>query len=146
MRMWEGIDIQAVKADWAMQLGWYQNDPGAIAHALECLPVERPPTVSQFRELCRRSPVEAPKQLPAPKPDKQRLAEVLASLKAMTTRRGADWARRLQEREQAGERLSAAQRRAWRQALVERASESTGQIIGDFRPIPSDVLPPGMRT
>lgn len=67
LRMWEGIDIAAVKADWAKELGEFATTPDAIAYGLDHLPTERPPNVSQFRVLCRQAVIRPVYQaLPAP--------------------------------------------------------------------------------
>jgi hypothetical protein len=52
------------------------------------------------------------------------------------------WARRLRDREHAGEDLSMAQRQDWRNALDAPVAHT---VEGAFTPIPDDVLPPGMR-
>lgn len=81
LRQWEGIDMAAVKADWAEQLGGASS--GAIKHALECLPVDRPPTVGQFQALCRNAPTYAPPALPAPKLSPERRAELSEKLRGL---------------------------------------------------------------
>lgn len=117
---WEGLDIDAVKDDWAEELTAYQQAPSAIAHALSVLPPEKPPTVLQFRELCSRAPQYAPKALPAPAPTPERLSEALARLAALEKPQTASkaWALRLQERESRSKTgLTKFQRDAWREAL-----------------------------
>ena len=54
---WRDLDLDAVKADWAHELDGFERHPKAIAHALQALPPEKPPTVLQFRELARRAPL-----------------------------------------------------------------------------------------
>lgn len=78
MRQWDGVDIAAVKADWAEQLDGQTS--GAIKHALECLPVDRPPTAGQFLLLCRNAPTAAPPALPAPDLSPEQRAKVSAML------------------------------------------------------------------
>lgn len=52
-RKWAAIpDMALVHADWARQLAGTSGE--AIAHALRHLPDDAPPTVGQFRALCRR--------------------------------------------------------------------------------------------
>lgn len=53
---WQGIDLGEVKAQWGHELAHYVSDPEAIGWALQRLPADRPPTVLQFRELCRQAP------------------------------------------------------------------------------------------
>lgn len=124
LRLWEGLDIKDVKADWSRTLSGFTGTD--IAHALEHLPPDRPPTAGQFRELCRRAPgptlarLEAPKTLPA--------GPVADALRGFRPGGGSvnprAWAERLQQREAAGERLSMAQREAWRQAARPGGSDA----------------------
>jgi hypothetical protein len=53
------------------------------------------------------------------------------------------WAKRLRTLGQGGMQLTEGQREAWREALAH--SEGKAQDFGGFTPIPSDVLPPGLR-
>lgn len=65
-RMWEGINPEAIKADWREQLGaLYLRHPEAIGYGLEHLP-ENPPTSDQFKALCVRAPDNVVR-LPPPK-------------------------------------------------------------------------------
>lgn len=117
LRKWNGVPMDAVKADWASALDGMT--PPAISYALEHLPPDRPPTATQFRVLARGRPdYFEHKQLPAPKATDTVVAEVVS--KALAPKPGADpkaQARRLRERELAGERLNPFQRSAWREAL-----------------------------
>ena len=121
---WEGIDEQLVRRDWAEQLAGFERRPDCIAYALENLPADRPPTVGQFRDLCNAKPdhsevlrLEAPRD-----PIPEAVAKALNRLKEAPN---ADdqylgpkgWAYRLRDRETAGDKLSAIQRRFWREAL-----------------------------
>lgn len=65
---WEGQNIDEVKLDWARELGAVLSNPQAIKHALLHLPVERPPTVLQFRQLCVNHPVAPERRLNPPDP------------------------------------------------------------------------------
>jgi hypothetical protein len=65
-RMWVGLNMEAVRADWCDQLAGVQHRPEALKHALEHLPLERPPTAAQFRELCNRAPMPVRHALPEP--------------------------------------------------------------------------------
>jgi hypothetical protein len=57
------------------------------------------------------------KQLPAPKADPARVAQLVGGIKRNEQRDLRDWARALRAREQRGDQLSIAQREAWREAL-----------------------------
>lgn len=57
---WEGLDMAAVRADWAAELAGFAGWPEAISYGLQYIPADRPPTVTQFRELCRGAPARRP--------------------------------------------------------------------------------------
>lgn len=89
---WSGLDLDAVKADWAHELEGFAQHPEMIAYALANLPPDRPPTVLQFRDIARKMPPPKVKQLPAPAADRAKVAELLARAKRSLTggtRRGA---------------------------------------------------------
>ena len=118
---WEGLDICDVKTDWGHELAGFVNHPEAIAYALANLP-QRPPTVLEFRALCRRAPVKDAPKLEAPRADPARVAAELAKLAPMRSQArpvidGKDWARRLLARHDAGEKLRPIQVRFAREAL-----------------------------
>lgn len=123
VRMWSGLDDADVKADWAAVLGG--RTAREIRFALDNLPSDRPPNALQFRDLCRGVPALPLPRLPAPKPDPARVAQQRAIVDGMLERRegrarfaaGVQWAIELQERDQRGERLTFAQRVAYRQVL-----------------------------
>ena len=121
---WDGIDESLVKADWAEQLGGFRARPDCIAYALENLPPDRPPTATQFRELCRAKPETSQ----APRLDWKRgpipadVAKALDRLKEPAEVTGQyagpkGWAYRLRDREAQGDRLNPYQRRCWREAI-----------------------------
>ena len=115
LRQYEGFDLAIVKADWAEVLNGFDGE--SIAYGLRYLPADKPPTAMQFRDQCRRAPrPEPPKAIAGPKPDPARVAELVSRIepKDVDPR---EWARRLQRREQQGERLTLAQREMWREAL-----------------------------
>jgi hypothetical protein len=144
LRLWEGLDMAVVKADWAEVLDGFESHPESLGYALRYLPTDHPPTALQFRDLCRKAPVMAtvPK-LEAPKADPKRVKELLARMVDTAQGRGRlDWAYDLQSREQSGEILTPAQRMAWRDALTTAPVDSIG---GEFTPPAAETLPPGMR-
>lgn len=130
-RMWEGVEPEAVKADWARELS---QCPGhAIGYALEHLPPERPPTVAQFRALCSNRPEPAVKRLAAPRSDQAKVDEALRSARKSLTAASSSndllsWAYRLKEREEAGDKtLTIEMRRMWREALRGRIEPAEAQ-------------------
>lgn len=124
---WEGIPIADVKADWADVLGGFFTQPSAIAWALDNLPDSKPPTVQDFRALCRKSPTpeDVPAlAAPAPKADPERVKAELSKLRVSGERERPDckdWARRILAREKAGERIPPMNVRMARDALREYA-------------------------
>ena len=77
---WRDLDLDAVKHDWAHELDGFERHPKAIAHALQALPPEKPPTVLQFRELARRAPLPELPRLESPPADAERVAAELGDL------------------------------------------------------------------
>jgi hypothetical protein len=142
-RMYEGLELSAVKADWARELGAYAGNPDAIKYALDHLPSDWPPNVAQFKAICLNRPEPAPLQIAAPKPDKARLEAELFKLAKPAKVNPLAWAYALQDREKRGEALTGAQRWAWREALQDGPKATT--VMSEFTPIPADVLPPAMR-
>jgi len=108
---WRDLDLDAVKADWAHELAGFEQHPQAIAHALQSLPPEKPPTVLQFRELARRAPLPELPRLESPPADAERVAAELAKLATVrtTAAQAVDhraWARRILDRKARGERVN----------------------------------------
>jgi len=118
---WEGLDVNAVKADWAEQLAGFENNPGAIKYALGVLDTAKPPTVLQFAEMCRRAPQTPLPALEAPAPSPEAVRMATAALKRVGAQSVGDksWAERLRDREARsnGKGLTKFQRDAWREAL-----------------------------
>jgi hypothetical protein len=84
---WRDIDMNSVKSDWMHELSGFENHPSAIAHALSNLP-EKPPSIVEFKNLCRQAPsLEAP-ALPLPKVNPEIAAKVIDGLKASNTKTG----------------------------------------------------------
>ena len=67
---WEGQEINGVIDDWALELAGFANWPEAIGWALNNLPADRPPTVLQFRDICRKAPARSAPALPEPEADR----------------------------------------------------------------------------
>jgi hypothetical protein len=143
---WEGIDLDAVRADWAEELGGLHSSDGArmIQYALRYLP-ERPPTVQEFRAQCNRCPPRPAVALPAPKADPAAAAAVRAKVHEIfdAKRDPLAGAKAMRDREAAGDHLSQQQRDYWRAALAMHLP--SGPEIGAFNPVPADALPPGLR-
>lgn len=105
---WAGLDVDAVKADWAHELAGLQQSPSTISYALQNLPADKPPTVLEFRAICRRKPPEAFVGLPAVKLDPERLAEHAATARRRMPKHAPgnkDWAHRIINREAAGDKI-----------------------------------------
>ena len=115
IRQWEGMDIAAVKAFWSEELDGLTAP--AIGYALTVLNPDRPPNAAQFKALCLKAPVAAAPALPAPAANPAVVEAVMAGVQRAPSFDHTAWARRLQEREEAGDRLTMAQRDMWRAAL-----------------------------
>lgn len=82
---WRDLDMVAVKADWAHELGGFKAHPEMLRYALEHLPPGEPPTVLQFREIARKCPPPRFEPLPAPAVDRAKVQEMLdRALHALT--------------------------------------------------------------
>jgi hypothetical protein len=122
LRRWSDIDLNAVKSDWAHELGGFEHHPKAIAWALQNLPPDSPPNALQFKFLARRAPPDELPRLEAPKADPARVAEELAKLAPVlqkpAARPSTDWAQRIVERVEAGEIMSPTTVRMAREAIA----------------------------
>lgn len=123
---WEGLELAAVKTDWGHELAAYAQSPHAIAFALQNLPPDRPPTVLQFRAICRQAKSQDVQRLPEPPADPARVAAELAKLVPIAkanapAQDGKAWARRIIERHEAGEKLTPIAVKFAQQALNRRA-------------------------
>lgn len=90
IRMWEGVEPEAVKADWARELA--HATPEGIRYALDHLPPDRPPNVTQFKALMLNRPQKAYAELPRPPAtpeEKQRVRDLLARARQAVTRKSA---------------------------------------------------------
>lgn len=108
--------VKTLKLVWRRELAGFAGRPDAIAFALDHLP-DTPPTLPAFAALCLRRPERAPLALPAPKADPARVHAALARMRSTSAQPPRAWANALRLRELGGERLTAAQREAWRAAL-----------------------------
>lgn len=144
---WSGLDLDAVKADWGRELSAYQQSPQALAYALDNLPAGEPPNVLQFRALCARRPVDAPK-LSAPDPAGiKRIASAIAAgmpREVPLTQRAKECLDNLRAKVKAGA-ASPAQRDFLRRAEAGLGLTESAEDIGDFQPVPREVWPDAMR-
>jgi len=115
--------ISDAKTVWAHELSPFKNSLNRLAWALENLP-ERCPNVIVFKKLCQSAPVPDAPALPEPKADPKRVAEELAKLAPLRQRTDEHkridhkaWAKRLQARHIAGEKLNMNQVRCMNIAL-----------------------------
>ena len=143
---WTGVDIALVKADWAEQLD--NMSPAAIRKALDSLPEDFPPTATAFRKLgvIRDESAPAPLALPAPDPaGLERIGKALAGVKLdqkSLAQHADECFGNLRQLQREG-RLSPAQRDFLNRARF--GLSDTVQSIGEFTPVPTNLLPEGMQ-
>jgi hypothetical protein len=118
---YEGMDINAVKSDWAHELSGFFQHPSAISFVLSNLP-DRAPSVIDFRKIARLSPVPGTPRIEHSPAGKERIAAELArvapALQAKAPVDSRDWARRIMARHEGGDkRLTRAQLDMARSAL-----------------------------
>lgn len=119
---WKGVDMDAVRFDWASVLAGFDHWPEAISFAIDHLDDEKPPSATMFRTLALKAPKPERLMLPEPKADPERVAAELTKLAPLRAAIAAPvdhkaWAKRLQERDEAGESINLNQRRCYRNAL-----------------------------
>lgn len=145
------VGQDAIAADWRDQMRGLT--PAQVRWALEHLPEDRPPNAGQFRALARQMPRPAePAKLPPPAvPEgRRRIAEAMREgIRLAQQARGGmserEWAlHRLEQRVAAGG-ATVAQREALRVMREQAGPAVTVQALGEFRPVPPEVLPPAMR-
>lgn len=119
VRMWDGFRVSDVKDEWARRLAPFTTPVGldAIEWVLDNkLPTEWPPTALEFAALVKAAmPAEVPARLTEVRTaNPTRARDLLARLRAWAapSRSCTAWAEALLARQQAGERLSLAQREA----------------------------------
>lgn len=119
--------IAGIQAVWAKRLGHLQTNPDALRYALDHLPAH-PPSLPDFVALCNRRPDRPAPALNAPRPDPQRVQQVLAGINRRPP--GRDPLQTLRELADSdakdgtyrGKPVTLAQRQTYRQALgIERA-------------------------
>lgn len=82
---WEGIDLDDVKSDWALELDGFEKAPHAIFYALQNLPEVKAPNVAEFRAIARRAPSQQVLKIDAPKADPALVRACLAQARALLT-------------------------------------------------------------
>jgi hypothetical protein len=122
LNQWKGIDLNAVRSDWADVLSGFENWPESIVFAIEHLDDEKPPTAKMFRAIAMKAPKPESLALPAPDPDPIKMAEEMAKLDAIKSKGNAtcdnkEWAKRLKARHDEGGKLNLNQVRCYRLAL-----------------------------
>ena len=127
-KMWQGLDMEFVRADWRRVLRDFEQNPAAVAHALDSLPVgPRPPTAGEFLQLCEAAPRPAVRMLPraGSKPGQQ-VEQVLRMVRerAAGPREVArsNW-QRIMARIEAGEQVSPTIRR-WAQEMARKGGHA----------------------
>ena len=141
---WQGLDQDAIRADWADQLDGMQ--PAGIRKALDSLPPEFPPTTTAFRALGFIADEHKPApQLPPPDPvGMKRIAGALDCVGARLET-PAQWMDRLRAEVESGH-ASKARLAHYRIAVANgHYGGQTVQQIGEFRPIPRDHWPEAMQ-
>lgn len=102
--------VAGLKAVWGRELRGFQQNPRAIAHALDHLPADFPPNLLQFAALCRRAPqFHVQERLPAPKADQAVIAQVLEAVRP-ELREARAWIPAMQRRLETGDNLTITQR------------------------------------
>lgn len=123
-RQWRDEIIHSVKQNWAETLGKILENPDMLDFAFQNLSPDRPPkTAMEFREIALRAPEKPKMALPPKAADKSRVEAVLATIRRPKAGSGhpKEWAWRMKEQEEHGVRLTEAQRRMWRSALLSSA-------------------------
>ncbi len=122
LNQWKGIDMDAVRFDWANVLAGFEHWHEAITYAFDHIDDEKPPTAAMFRAIALKAPKPERLALPEPKSDPARVAAELAKLAPLKSAHTSNvdhkaWAKRLQSRHAAGGNLNMNQVRCYRNAL-----------------------------
>lgn len=122
LNRWKGIDMDAVRFDWAETLSGFKNWPDAISYALDNIDDEKPPTAAMFRAIASRAPKPEVLALPEPKANPEKVAAELAKLAPLRAEVVSRvdhkaWAKTLKARHESGEKLNMNQVRCYRAAL-----------------------------
>lgn len=102
---WTGLEMDAVKADWAHELAALERSPHSITYALQNLSADKPPTVVEFRKIAWSAPAADMPQIVYKKATPDKIAAALAGLSGHAGRDPKDWARRILSRYEAGDRI-----------------------------------------
>ncbi len=97
------------KATWAQELGGFSGQHERIARALEsCRHRSMPPTLPEFLDLCRQQVAEQTLSLPPPTQDAERRQRNIEQATAVKIGGdvGKDWARKILDRYESGERMT----------------------------------------
>jgi len=124
---YEGQDAQAVAGSWAHELAAFAPCMHVLDWALEHLPV-KPPSVLEFRALCRAAPAAVLPRLAAPAADParaavalRRLAELTAQIRRTPQGNARDWADQKLAEHAAGKPVSLFSLKSARQVVRMRA-------------------------
>jgi len=79
---YDGIDIELVKEDWAIELSCFENWPDALKYGINNLPI-RPPNVIEFKNICLKSPAQVRPELPPPTPNPEKKKEAMQKIQAL---------------------------------------------------------------
>ena len=85
IRKWEGVDINAVKADWKHELEGFANNLEPLRHALKNLPAKCP-NVAELRIIANSCPPANFKLLPAPHAGAEYAKQVVGHVKERVSR------------------------------------------------------------
>lgn len=139
LRLWEGLDLNVVKADWAEVLSGASAE--SLQYGLENLPADKPPaTAAAFAAICKRRPdrPSAAITFAGSKPRPEVVAKLNAAAAALRNKRGTtEWAYASRGHESVAQRQM--RRDAQRGVVMEHSA------IGPFVAPPAESLPPGMR-
>lgn len=87
--MWRGLELPAVRALWAFELGAYAERLDALAWALDHLPPD-PPNLPAFKALVAQAPRPETPALPGPPPDPGRVARAVQTMRSTGNTHAAD--------------------------------------------------------